>query len=267
MADLHSLVDHIYYENRRDYTHVEGDVAYLDGTPLRRPFEMPRTQRVIAIIIVIIAIVIGFMFLNNTVFQAMRETAQAEEMLEANLARQASIETIPPMAQFIKMSDDDIRANLQEAGYNVYDASDPEDPTNMVLYKLPSDVSVEEAAGMYAKGIGSLSAAQAAKILVGSWYLNADRNGWTSMVVRYADFSTGDPEVAVQNALAKEGFDPQAITESGEDDSGNTFSSGTLDADGTACSWKISALPLDEMYSVSGLPEEACYVGIRVTIL
>lgn len=267
MADLRSLVDHIYYENRRDYTHVEGDVAYLDGSPLRRPFTMPRFQRIIALVIVAAAIVIGFLFLNSTVFQAMRETAQAGEMLEANLSREASIETVPPMAQLITLGDDDIRARLQEAGYTVYDASDPDDPTSMVLYKLPSDVSVEEAAIMYAGGIGNLSAAQASKLLVGSWYLNVDRNGWTSMVVRYADFSTGDPEIAVQNALAKEGFDPQAITDSGEDDSGNTFSSGTLDADGTMCSWKISALPLDEMYSVSGLPEDACYVGIRVTVL
>ncbi len=267
MADLHSLVDHIYYENRRDYTHVEGDVAYLDGSPLRRPFSMPRTQRIIALVIVVAAVVIGLWFLNSTVFQAMRETAQAEEALATNLTRQASIETVPQMSQIIALGDDDIRARLQEAGYTYYDASDPDDPTSMVLYKLPSDVSVEEAAGMYAKGIGNLSAAQASKILVGSWYLNADRNGWTSMVVRYADFSTGDPEIAVQNALAKQGFDPQTITESGEDDSGNTFSSGTFDADGTMCSWKISALPLDEMYSVSGLPEDACYVGVRATIL
>ena len=54
MADLQSLVDHIHYENRREYTHVEGDVAYLDGSPLRRPFNMPKSQRVIAIIIIAI---------------------------------------------------------------------------------------------------------------------------------------------------------------------------------------------------------------------
>lgn len=267
MADLHSLVDHIYYENRRDYTHVEGDVAYLDGAPLRRPFSMPRMQRTIAAVIVVAAIIIGAVFLNNTVFQSLRDTVQAEEALAANLQRQPSIDTLPDMSQLILMGDDDIRTALQEAGLTIYDASDPDDPTSMVLYKLPSDVSVEEAAGMYAKGIGTLSAAQASKLLVGSWYLNADRNGWTSMVVRYADFSTGDPQVAVQNAIAKQGFDPESISESGEDDSGNTYSAGTLDANGTTCSWKISALPLDDMYSVSGLPDDACYVGIRVTVV
>ena len=66
MAKPHSLVDHIYYENRKDYTHVEGDIAYLDAAPLRRPFEMPRAQRIIALVIIIAAVVLGLLFLNNT---------------------------------------------------------------------------------------------------------------------------------------------------------------------------------------------------------
>ena len=266
MADLQTLVDHIHYENRRDYTRVEGNVAYLDGAPLARPFAMPRTQRVIAVVIVIIAIVLGAYFLNSTVLESLRETFQAEQNVASNLAREASIETSPSMAQTIVLGDDDIRARFQEAGYTLYDASDPNDPTNMVLYKLPSDVSVEDAALMYAKGISSLSATQASKLLNGSWYFAADRNGGTTMVVRYADFSTGDPERAVQNALAKQGIVAEAVTDSGEDDAGNTFSMGTLDAEGVPCTFKVSALPLSEMYSVAGLPEDACYVGVRLTV-
>lgn len=265
MADLQSLVDYIHYENRRDYTNVKGDIAYLDGTPLSRPFSMPRMQRIIAIVIIAIAVAIGAMFVNNTVIASLRETLQAEQTISVNLAREASIETIPRMGEFIVMGDDEIRARLEESGFTVYDASDPNDPTSMVLYKLPNDVGIEDAMNMYAKGISSLSGVQASKLLNGSWYLATDRNGGTTMVVRYADFSTGDPQRAVQNALAKEGFDPATVTDSGEDDSGNTYTSGTLDASGVACTWKISALPLSEMYSISGLPEDACYVGVRVT--
>lgn len=267
MADLQTLVDHIHYENRKDYTHVEGDIAYLDGAPLTRPFAMPRTQRVIAVVIVAIAVIVGAVFLNNTALQSLRETFQAEQNVVDNLARQASIETIPQMSQLIVLGDDDIRARFQEAGFNVFDASDPNDPTNMVLYKLPDDVSVEDAAAMYAKGISSLTAPQASKLLNGSWYFSADRNAGTSMVVRYADFSTGDPARAVQNALVKEGIDPGSVAESGEDDSGNTYNMGTLDTEGVHCTWKISALPLSDMYSVSGLPDDACYVGVRLTIV
>ena len=266
MADLQSLVDHIHYENRRDYTHVEGDVAYLDGAPLRRPFAMPKTQRVIATVIIVIAVIIGIVFLNMTVISNLRDTLRAEQNVTSNLARQASIETIPAMGSLITLGDDEIKASFEEAGYTVYDASDPDDETSMVLYKLPDDVTVDEAAAMYAKGISNLSSTQSSKLLNGSWYFSTDRNGGTTMVVRYADFSTGDPARAVQNALAKEGFNPESISDSGEDESGNTYSMGTLDADGTSYRWKISALPLSDMYSVRGLPEDACYVGVRVTV-
>lgn len=266
MADLQSLVDHIHYENRREYTHVEGDVAYLDGSPLRRPFEMPKSQRVIAIIIIAIAVAIGAIFVNNTVLAGLRETMQAEQNVTANLARQASIDTLPQMSQLITLSDDDIRATFANAGYTVFDASDPNDATSMVLYKLPDDVSVEEAAALYAKGVGTLSATQASKLLNGSWYFSSDRNGGTTMVARYSDFLTGDPARAVQNALAKQGIAADAVSESGVDDSGNTYSMGPIDCNGTACVFKVSALPLSDVYSISGLPEDACYVGVRITV-
>ncbi len=267
MADLQSLVDHIHYENRCDYTHVEGEVAYLDGSPLARPFAMPRLQRVIATVIIIIAVALGAFFVYNTALRGLQETLQAEQIVKNNLAREASIDTVPVMAQVVNLSDEDILNRFLGSGYIIYDASDPNDPTNKVFYKLPADVSVEEAAAMYARGISKLSAVQGSKLLNGSWYFSADRNGGTSMVVRYADFSTGDPSRAVQNALAKEGIAQDAVTESGVDDSGNTYSMGTIDAEGTACSFKVSALPLSEMYSISGLPEDACYVGIRLTVL
>ena len=71
---------------------------------------------------------------------------------------------------------------------------------------------------------------------------------------------------AFRKALEAEGFDPESVAESGVDDSGNTYSMGTVDVDGVLCSWKISALKLDEIYSISSAPEEACYVGVRLTV-
>lgn len=266
MADLQSLTDRLHYANRREYTHHEGNIDYLDGSPLRRPLSLPRTQKFIAFVIVLVAIALGVVFLNTTVFATLRESAEAEANIAANLEREASFETLPKMSELINLGNDDIRARFQEAGFIVYDASDESDPDTMLLYKLPADMGVEEAAVLYAKGIGNLSPVQATKLLNGSWSFSADRNGITSMVVRYTDFTTGDPQAAVQKALAKEGFDPESVTESGEDDSGNTFCTGTLDADGTACTWKISALPLSEMYSIAGMPEDACYIGVRVTV-
>ena len=266
MAGLQPLIDRLHYENRKEYSQVRGDVAYLDSAPLRRPFSMPRFQRIIAAVVVVIACVLGVVFLNNTVLAGLRESATAERDMNANLAREASIETIPQMSQLVSLGSDDIRVRFAEAGYTVYDATDSNDTSSLVLYKLPSDMGVEEAAALYARGIDSLSAVQASKLLVGSWYFATDYDGGTSMVVRYADFSTGDPERAVQNALTKEGISADLVTESGVDDSGNTYSLGALDADGLNYLFKVSALPLSDMYSVSGLPEDACYVGVRLTV-
>jgi hypothetical protein len=85
------------------------------------------------------------------------------------------------------------------------------------------------------------------------------------MVVRYADFTTGDPQVAIRSALEKEGFDANNV-ESGVDDSGNSFSTGGVDVNGTQCTWRISAVPLSDYYAISGMPENACYVGVRITV-
>ena len=263
--DMQSLADRFFYTGKREYTVVKGDIAYLDDAPLRRPFTLPAAQRMVLIGIIVIAAIIGFMAINNTVFAAMRESKAIEVSTEENLKRAPSIDSIPQMNNLINLTDEEVMSTFEEAGYTMYTSAKSSDSSETVMYKLPSDISREEAAAMYVQGINSLNSAQAAKLLTGSWYFGIDRVNGTSMIVRYADFSTGDPQIAVQNALAKEGFDPASVTDSGEDESGNKYSMGTINVDDVPCTWKISALPLSDIYSVSGLPENACYVGVRMT--
>ncbi len=52
------------------------------------------------------------------------------------------------------------------------------------------------------------------------------------MRVKYADFSSGSVEAAVQTAIASEGFDPATVGEMAVDESGNTFQEGTVDVGG-----------------------------------
>ena len=266
MPDFRTAIDRIHYENRRGYTKKRGNISYLDGTPLSRPFDMPRAQRIIALVIVAVAVVIGFALVNNLVIARFQAAADEEKAVIENLARGSSIETIPNVASLIGLDNDGIKAAFAESGYTIYDATKQDDSTDMVLYRIPPDMDLSEAAVLYGRGVGSLDAADASRLLNGSWYFAVDRVNGTSMVVRYADFTSGDPEVAVHDAIAKEGFSAESITDSGVDDSGNTYSMGTLDAGGTTCTWKVSALPLKEMYSIAGLPENACYVGVRVTV-
>ena len=265
MPDLHSLADRLYYTNRREYTEKHGNVAYLDGSPLRRPLSLPAAQRVIALVIVIAAIIIGALFINNTVLATYREAAAAEQAITDNLARQSSIETIPIVADLVTLSDDEIAEKLTGDGNTLFDASKLANSDDLTVYRLPSDVSLDEATAMFTQGINALSVPQATKLLNGSWYFGTERSGATSMVTRYADFSTADPAVAVSNAIAKEGYDQESISESGVDEHGNTFSTGVIQVDDKDYVWKVSALPLSEMYSITGMPEDACYVGVRIT--
>ncbi|HAM15455.1 MAG TPA: teichoic acid transporter [Eggerthellaceae bacterium] len=263
MVDMHSLADKLFYNGRRDYTVKEGDIAYLDSSALNRPTTLPAANRIIVIVIVAVALVIGFVFVNNTVFASIRASEQAEQSVRDNLNRQPSISTIPKMVSLINLSDDEIRIAFNDAGYKYYDASGLNDSDELVLFKLPSDMTVEEAALLYPQGISSLNAVQATRLLNGGWRFVADRTEGTSMAVHYVDFTTKDPDVAVRTAIGAEGLDPNSVSDSGVDDSGNTFSTGTLEADGALYQWRVSAVPLADMYSISGMPEDACYVGIR----
>ena len=41
--------------------------------------------------------------------------------------------------------------------------------------------------------------------------------------------------------------------------------SGTVEANGGAYNWRVSAIALSEVYDIAGLPDTAIYVGIRMT--
>ena len=265
MAELNEVFDRLHYENRRDYTNKRGGVRYLDGTPLTRPLHMPASQRVIALVIVVIAVIIGFVLVNTFVLSHIREIEETEKTIQSNLARPASIESIPNMMSLVSLDDDAIRAEFDKAGYKMFDASGRNGTDELVLYRVPDDMTLDDVAADYMTGMSALSPEEASKLLEGGWQFSADRKSGSSMVVRYADFSTADPQIAIQNAIRKEGFDVTTMGESGEDETGNTFSSGTFVVDeDVTCTWRVSALPLDDVYSIKGLSENACYVGVRV---
>lgn len=266
MSIMQSLTERFFYTNRREYTNKQGNVTYLDGSPLARPFDMPLAKKAVVGVVVLAAIFLGAMFVNNTVLATFREQAAAEQAIKGNLARAASIESLPKIEKLVNLNDAGIKEAFEDAGYTIYDASNLGDSEDLVLYRIPEDITLDEAAELYSQGVSSLDAVQATKLLNGAWQFVAERSGVTTMVVRYADFTTADPEVALENALDKVGFDPESVTDSGVDDSGNTYQIGTVKADDTTCTWKISALPLSDMFSISGMPEDACYIGIRLTV-
>lgn len=264
--NLESYLDKLFNGSPKEYTVRRGNVAYLDASPLKKPFDMPAGQRFLALVFVVAAAIIGFIFINNTIIASARSAELDAKSLEENIARTQSITTVPNMVSLATLSDEEIWSQFEGQGYRLYDVSERSGSSNMAFYKLPEDVTTEQADSLFKEGFNKASASSVAKVLNGAWYFSSDRNGWTSMVVRYADFTTGDVQKAIQSAIEHEGFSSDSITNSGVDDSGNTFTAGTAEADGVGCTWRVSALPLDDMYSTRGLPDNATYVGIRVTL-
>ena len=122
-----------------------------------------------------------------------------------------------------------------------------------------------EAGVMYASGVSSLSATDASRLLKGSWTLTVNRTGTTDMRLKFADFSSGSVDAAIQSAIKAGGLTEAAVIDAGTDDAGNTYQSGTIDANGTTYKWRVSAIPLSSVYKINGLPDTAIYVGIRMT--
>lgn len=250
--------------NRRKSTVRIGDVSYLDGAELSRPQEMPARVRTVMFATMAVAALIGAVFLVKYFDQITNEPIRQQQMLQENLARETSLD-LPQLVNFMPENDEDIMASLNEAGYTLYErtpvGTNPDGGFEVI--KLPPDLSVEEAGVMYVKGIDKLSAAEAVRLLKGAWTLDVSRKAGVSMRVRYADFESGSIESAVQSAMQAEGLENAKVTDSGVDDSGNTFQAGTIKADGKTYSWRVSVIDLSEMYDIAGLPNTAFFVGIR----
>lgn len=265
MVDFTQLVEHLFYNGKRGYTRTEGNVAYLDGTRLSRPIDMSKPQRIFVVVLVGIGIIIGAFIIKDTVVRTIQSTVLAEQTISDNISRPASLESLPSLVSLIDLSDEEIVAALEQTGDTFYRTPEASEAASLALRRVPADVTLDEASSLFARGMGSLTASEATRLLTGSWMLTMERVSSPSVVVRYADFSTGNTQTALLNALEKEAFDRNAMTEQGEDDSGNTFMTGTLATEASSCVWRISALPLSDVYSISGLPANACYVGIRLT--
>lgn len=240
-------------------------VRYLNGEKLSRPLEMPKQYKRKSYLIVLIAALIGAVFLyfyfDTTVNAPIREQKMMEERLEQDIALD-----LPNMISLLPMDDASITATLESSGATIFNKSAAQGNTSQLeLIKLPEGVDLSQATAMYLKGINKLSGVEAATLLNGSWDLDVDRSKGMNMAIHYADFQSKTVDAAIQSALEQQGLDQTVLAESGVDNSGNTYASGNVDVDGTTYAWKISALPLNEVYSVNGLPDDAVYVGIRFT--
>lgn len=257
-----------FNSQRNDYIETGGPVRYLDDSGLKRPLSAPKPQMALMAAFVVIAAIIGGLLLHYVLDTVNGSAARAQASLEENLAREVSYD-LPVLPTLAPLDDGTIQQGFTDAGYTTRIMSTEEDypAGGFELIKLPADVSEVDAGLMYAQGISKLSAADAARLLKGSWTLTVDRESGLNMRLHYADFDSGSVDAAVQAAVASEGFDPATVAEDGQgvDEVGNTFMTSTIDVDGVTYTWRVSAIALSSVYDISGLPETAVYVGISLT--
>lgn len=254
------------HDHKPEYVETDDTVRYLDGSALSRPLDLPRKQWLIAAVFLVAAIGIGGYFGFQIIDEVVNAPARAAASVEENLNRDVALD-LPSLPELIAYDDEDIRATFDEAGYTVYDKTDEEIAAAGVgfdLIKLPSDVTLEEAGLLYLQGISNVSAADAAKVLNGSWEMAVDRASGTDFRLKYADFASGTVDAAIQNAIIAEGLGDSAFGDSGVDGSGNTFQAGTIVLGDTTYNWQVSACPLSGVYDNDGLPDSAVYVGVRL---
>ena len=251
---------------RRPPETQDGPVVHLDGSRLKRPFDPPRYVLVVCLVGAVAAAVIGGTLASKGIDQILHSDERNAATVESNISRGVSYD-LPDMASLISLDDATILQTFTDAGFTTYDFVQ-EGETGIDVMKLPSDVTLADAAVAYAGGIGSMNAVNASKYLVGSWRFTCDRGDYTDMRVRYADLQAASADEAIANAMESEGWvdgETVAVTDKGVDEVGNTYTEGTVTTDSGTFTWRISACDLDEVYSIAGLPETAQYVGIRMT--
>lgn len=242
-------------------------VRYLDATTLKRPLDIPHAVKRGALAGMIAAAVIGAVILFFYFDAVVNAPLHEREQLEQNLSSDVAYD-LPDVASLMGLDDASIMSTLEATGATLYEKTPvgTQEQGGFEVIKLPEGVSVADAGVMYLSGIDSLSASDAARLLNGSWDLTVTRDSKSHNInVRYAEFKAATVDDAIQIALESQGLTNDNITDTGVDESGNTYAAGTIERDGATYTWRISALELSEVYDISGLPSNSYYVGIRFT--
>lgn len=243
----------------------EGPIRTIDSSSLARPFDPPKPVLIVSLVFALIAAIIGGRYAFGAIDGILHGAQRDAATVETNINRGVSYD-LPIMENYISLDDATIVQTFADAGYQTYNILG-EGEEGVDVMKIPSDVTLVDAALVYAKGVSNMDAVTASKYLVGSWRFTVSRTNGTEMKVRYCDLAAENAQDAVQHAWQSEGWadnDNVTITAEGVDEIGNTYREGTIETESGTHTWRISVCDLDGVYSISGLPSTAQYVGIRM---
>ncbi|WP_276916364.1 hypothetical protein [Parvibacter caecicola] len=257
-----------FFSGRKPVKKIQdGNLVYLDGAPLLGALKLPRVAVIGMAVLMGVAAALGVWAFSQYYDATANAPKRAQEELQANLSREVDL-GLPVLSSFVGADNQAIIAAVEETGATIMNTTseDEADAGDLELAKLPEGVGLDQAAAVRLQGVTKASPAEAALLLNGAWTMNVVRsNDGVSYRLHYCDLSATSAESAIAAAMAAEGFPAETATEAGVDDAGNNFQAGKIDVNGTTCTWRVSVCPLSAVYDISGFPEGAQYVGIRLT--
>ena len=244
----------------------DGPVKHMAAASLERPLELPRAEYRKMWIIVGIAVVLSAALILAYNFTVSGDLQRQQALVNEAIMRDVSLD-LPSMKDYAGKTNEAMRETFKSAGYNMYDNSNDEDYNvdGFDMFKIASDIDTEKAANAYSQGIENLRPVDAARYLAGSWRFLVSRADGVELRLRYADFQAADARAAIEAAVESQGFEDADLNTIAEDTMGNTNISGSFKKDKKTYNYTISACDLSQVYDIDGAPENAQYVGIRVT--
>lgn len=262
-----SMVDtsaNVQQVKQRQVFHENPNIYYMNGESLSRPMTLPPSAKAGIVVIIAIAAILAsvafYMYFDVTTNEPAREQARVQEQLDKNVKLD-----LPNLLSFLELDDVTIDGELKATGDMYFERSAAGTAEDYEIVKLPSDITIPEAAAMYATGVSKLTPSEAASLLNGSWDLMIERSNGIEIALHYADFKSGSESNAIQSAIVSEDLERGTETDSGDNDGyGNHYTQGTIMINGEIYDWTVSAVKLKDVYSISGLPDDAMYVGVRI---
>lgn len=237
-------------------------IRQFDGSALLRPQKVQGSNLIAAGIIVLLAVAIGCILAYKAIDVTILSQERSIEQMEANATRDVKYST-PKLMNYVSKTDEGMIQIFKDKKYKTYFITESKgDGFEMV--KFPGDMKQDEAEALFLEGIDNLEPADAGMLLNGMWRFSVDRSNTTDIRVRYADFKSGSVEDAIQKAVEYQGFADSKVTSNGTDESGNTYQEGSIKINKKGYTWRVSALPLSDVYAVD-LPDTAVFVGVRLT--
>lgn len=257
-------------ENEAVYTNSTGTIRYYRAPALYEPLGTPKKLWLPILLFAAVAAIAASIWAHNFIDDVVNAEERQSESIQLALgsAQDARVPTLIYSCLGVPEEARNYFAN--DYGRVVYDIEDSdlegeENLSYVDFIALPVSLDQEMSLKAASEGIDTLTPADAVVYLKEMWRMTFSTSQNIDIRIRYQDFEAVDVKDAISRAISYQEWQNSVYAESGEDNLGNTYQTGTIEVEGTPFRWSVYACPLSDVYDVKGLPENSYYVSVRMT--